>query len=476
MFASRALRLLLAFVSTAGLLLAVGGCASAPALPKGNTQSLAIGAILPLSGPNALVGKSMKQGLELAVADVNASGGINGKPISLGIIDSQGDLAEGAKAIQLWRERNVPVLLIGDTSLAIHEAEDLADYPVLVGFLTDYVAVPSLAPKNGVRIFLNGDQESRTIEAYLTAAGVNKVAILCAGTDIGASNGKYAEFLIHGDYISTYRDSYTPTDRNYLPLVKAMSAMKADALVLAGYGPEYSSIAAAFELEHWQGLVLGYMGQFTLDGLGNSTGLAASILYPVPAYIVNPSGTDNGKNFVKEYHDIWGRDPDLPTAYAYDNIRALAASAAQAHSLDPQKIRAGFLSLKSYAGVAGNYSIMPDGDTEMPLHLVTGNGQPAPPPPKPTQAPAISNVARPVGGMGSNLTELYYESTRTDLRDVPAGPLTTAPANARPAPAGQSYTTPANTTPSGNTTAPPADNSPPPSISVPPLTTTPIRE
>jgi branched-chain amino acid transport system substrate-binding protein len=438
MFAARAFRksLLPAFAGLAVLLAA--GCSSAPELPKGNSQSLAVGAVLPLSGPDALLGQSLKQGLTLAASDINAAGGVNGKPVALGIIDSQSDSTEGAKALETFRDRDVAILLVAENPLVMEQAEYLADYPQLVAFLCDYVAVPNLTPKNGVRIYLNGDQEGRAIEGYLAAAGVNKVAILHASNLGGESNAKYLEFLIHGDYIGTYKDGYTPTERDFRPLVDAMGRLDTDALVLIGYGPEYANIVDTFGFAGWKGLALAYLGQGSLAGLGNQTGPAANILYPVPAYVLNPRATPAGLAFADKYRALYGQDPDLPAAYAYDNLRVLAAGAARASSNQPQKIREGYLALKSYAGAAGTYAIMPDGDTQMPLQLVTGDGQPAPPPPKPTQPPAMSNIPKPAGGLGSQLTDSLappLPAANTTLK--PAGNSTVNPGNTTaPTPAG----------------------------------------
>ncbi len=372
--------------------LAGAGCTSTADLPSGNAKTLALGAVVPLTGPHALLGQSMRRGLELGVEDVNAAGGAAGRTVTLGVLDSQSDLTEGAKAVAKFTDRNVPVLLLAEPSLAAFMADGLAGRPQLIGFMSDYVTVPSATPKNGVRIFLNGDQEGKLITAYLAASGINKVAILHHGDLIGQSHAQYMEFLLHGEYLTTYKDAYSPTERNFGPLAEIMQRVKADAIVLVGYGPEYPSVMASFEMAGWKGLVLGYLGQDSLAGLSNQHGLAGSAIYPAPAFLTNPTGTDAGRAFVERFRAKYGSEPDLPAAYAYDNVRALAASATLAASVQPQKIRQGFLSMGHYTGAVGTYSIHPDGDTEMPLQLVTGDGQPPPPPPKNAKVPELINV------------------------------------------------------------------------------------
>ena len=62
------------------------------------------------------------------------------------------------------RDHGEAVILVGDSSLAIAQAPQLANYPQLIGFLCDYVSVPKLTPANGIRMYLNGDQEARAME------------------------------------------------------------------------------------------------------------------------------------------------------------------------------------------------------------------------------------------------------------------------------------------------------------------------
>jgi branched-chain amino acid transport system substrate-binding protein len=419
-----------ALAAVAALALGGAGCSSGPELPKGGPQTLAMGAVAPLSGPNALVGRSLQRGLELGAADVNAAGGVNGKPVALAVLDSQSDIIEGGKAIQRWRDRNVPILLLAEPSLAAYFATDLGDAPQLVGFLSDYVPVPTLTPKNGVRIFLNGDQEGRLIENYLAAAGINKAAVLYVGTLAGKSQAQYMAFLLHGDYIGVYEDAYTATETDYRLLAEYMPRENAEAIVLAGYGREYPTILAAFDHAGWNGLVLGYVGQDTLAGLSGQTGLASKLLFPVPEFVINPRGTPEGRAFADEYRAKYGEDPDLPAAYGYDNVRILALAAQDANSFDPQKIRAAYLALNTYAGAAGTYTIKHDGDTEMPLLLVDGNGQLAPPPAKPQLPPEISHVNMP-GQLGPSFQGVFTPPAK---KAAPAGNTTATPTPAAPSP------------------------------------------
>ncbi len=356
-------------------------------LPPKDPHAFGLGAVLPLTGLRASSGRAMQNGLDLAVAEVNSAGGLNGQPIQLDILDSRGDLDAGAAALARLRDRGEAVLLVGDGPLAIAMADQLANYPQLIGFLCDYVTVPKLTPKNGVRIYLNGDQEARAIVGYLNAAGVTRVAVLNQNDLAGISHKQYLQFQFSGNHdLYTTTEDYAPGEHDFALLAKAMLRVNSGALILAGVGPEYPAIMTAFDAVGWQGMVFGYASVNGLGGLAVSGALAASAAYPLPDFAANPRSTEAGRAFADLYHAKYGEDPALPAAYAYDNVHALAAAAAQAAANDPLKIRDSLLSLHTYTGAVGRYEIKDDGDTEMPLRLLRADGQSAPPP-TPTAAP-----------------------------------------------------------------------------------------
>lgn len=72
-----------------------------------------IGVSLPQTGPKALVGRNFKQGVELAVAEINAAGGVLGKPLEVVFEDDQGDNPNGAiNAVnKLMQVSKVPVMI-----------------------------------------------------------------------------------------------------------------------------------------------------------------------------------------------------------------------------------------------------------------------------------------------------------------------------------------------------------------------------
>ncbi len=96
-----------------GLLIFIIACTSTAEEP------IKFGAVLPLSGSNAFYGTYSKVGMELAVEDINANGGINGRLVKIIFEDSAGDKAKATTAAQkLVQVDNVDALFTTTTSMA----------------------------------------------------------------------------------------------------------------------------------------------------------------------------------------------------------------------------------------------------------------------------------------------------------------------------------------------------------------------
>lgn len=75
-------------------------------------EEILIGAIYPMTGDMADSGKTMQQGINMAVDEINSAGGINGRPIRVIYGDSQGDAATGmTEAERLITQDNVHMLI-----------------------------------------------------------------------------------------------------------------------------------------------------------------------------------------------------------------------------------------------------------------------------------------------------------------------------------------------------------------------------
>ena len=78
-----------------------------------------MGAILPLTGTSASIGEDQRRGIELAVEQVNAQGGVNGQPLHVIVEDSAESPVTGLNAVRKLTQVNHVPLVMGSFSSGV---------------------------------------------------------------------------------------------------------------------------------------------------------------------------------------------------------------------------------------------------------------------------------------------------------------------------------------------------------------------
>ena len=143
-------------------------------------DTIKIGIMAPTTGDVALYGTAVTNGAELAIAEINANGGINGKQVEYKIIDEKGDVTEAVNAYKILKDYGMNVLL-GDVSSkpTIAVAELAAEDGLPMVTATGTAATITLTGDN---IFRTCFTDPFQVEALATFVAenlqANKVAVL----------------------------------------------------------------------------------------------------------------------------------------------------------------------------------------------------------------------------------------------------------------------------------------------------------
>lgn len=86
---------------------------------SGNKDELQIGAIFPLTGNGASYGKMYKQGVELAVEEINEAGGVDGKKLSVIYEDGRAEPKTSVQAAQTLAAKNLPFIMSAYTGVTL---------------------------------------------------------------------------------------------------------------------------------------------------------------------------------------------------------------------------------------------------------------------------------------------------------------------------------------------------------------------
>lgn len=135
----------------------VAGCGistpAGPSLPGASKapsgDPIVIGVPIPVSGGSTEVGERSRRGAVLAQEEINAAGGVLGRPLNLEIQDDKCDPAQGVSAVRkLMSESQVPLLVGGPCSSVV-----LAAMPVIkdnIAFITSQASSPAISKQSGI--------------------------------------------------------------------------------------------------------------------------------------------------------------------------------------------------------------------------------------------------------------------------------------------------------------------------------------
>ncbi len=329
-------------------------------------QTVRIGLSGPFTGGSSPMGESMRNGVRLAVDEINSAGGIQGVPIELIERDDTANEKVGAKiAEELTRSRVVATIGIVNTGVGLASIDHYqrTRIPLVVAvstgpMLTRKFAPPAAAANYIFRVSPTLDLEARVLAADLKKKSLTRVALLADNTAYGESGATaFAEQarLAGLDLVSQFRFKIGESDMS--SLVKNARAAGAQAIVGWGIGPELAAIAKAMRAAGWRAPL---MGSWTLSmrnfiDLAGAAGDGALM----PQTFIQDAGSTAKNSFLLAYRRMFRTElipSPMSAAQGYDGMHLLAHAIRQARSLDGDAIRMALENLNfRYQGVVTSY-------------------------------------------------------------------------------------------------------------------------
>lgn len=351
------------------MVLAMTACGGekTPTPNQDETETIRIGGIGPLSGGYANYGFSVKNGAQLAVDEINAAGGINGKQIELSFQDSQADPESAVNAYGKLMDWGMQVslggVLSGETASIVAAARE--DNIMLI------------TPSGSADKCIDGNSRAFRVCFYDSFQGaaaaqyiknnnmVDTVGILYQ-SDIDYSVGLYNAFVEEcGKSGITIAETQTFTDATKTDFSTQINALVNSGVKLV-FIPFYAEEASTF-LTQARGKFADDVYFFGADGLDGILGkveqdptIANNVLMLTPFAADDPA--ENVQAFVKAYQAAYNATPDQFAADAYDAVYVIKAAVEKAGTTDGDAMAAAMASLE-VAGVTGTMTWNADGNT-----------------------------------------------------------------------------------------------------------------
>lgn len=289
----------------------------------GHAQSteIKIGIAEALTGNAAQYGVPIRKGFELAAAEINAAGGINGQKLDLVIEDEQGKKEEAINVFKKLIFQDKVLMLFGPTLSNSAQASDpVAQSVKVVVFGTSNTAdgITSI----GSYVFRNSVTEADILPVTLKVAsrktGFKKVAVLYGNDDIFTKSGfdNFVKALQALKIPVTNTESFAKGDVDFKPQLTKIKAAHPDAVALSALVAEGAPIMVqARQL----GITLPFVGGNGMNSprvFDLAKGSSDNLWVGSPWSVENPASEN--KRFIAAYQKAYGALPDQFAAQAYD--------------------------------------------------------------------------------------------------------------------------------------------------------------
>ena len=318
----------------------------------GAADPIKIGVSGPFTGGSAPMGVSMRDGVKLAAAEINAKGGVLGRQLQLVERDEEAKNERGVQVSQelINKEKVVATLGYANTGVALASQRfyQEAKIPVMNNVATGSIVTKQFADQPENYIFRNAAsdqiQSHMIVEEAVTRRNFKKVAILADSTNYGQLGREDLEKALDKKGLkAVVVEKYNIKDVDMTAqLLKAKQA-GAEVVLTYGIGPELAQIANGMEKLGWKVPLIGSwtlaMGNFIDNAGKNGNGTR------MPQTIIQDASTPKRKAFIDAYVATYkpsgGRMPSaVSAAQGYDSIYLLAAAFKQAGGTDGPKVRA----------------------------------------------------------------------------------------------------------------------------------------
>ncbi len=350
--------------SAAVVALALGTAISAFA-----AEPIRIGLSGPFTGGSSPMGVSMRDGVKLAAAEINAKGGVLGRQIELVERDDEAKNERGIQVTQELINKEKVVAAMGfinsGVSLAAQRFYQEAKIPVInnvatATLITQQFVPPQNADNYVFRTSANDTMQSAMIvEEAIVKRKFTKVAILADSTNYGQLGREDLEKALAKKGITPVAvEKFNIKDVDMTPqLLKAKQA-GAQAILTYGIGPELAQIANGMAKLGWKVPMIGSWTLSMANFIDNAGKNGEGAL--MPQTFIQDGNTPKRKAFIDAYQKAYKVDripSPVSAAQGYDSMYLLAAAIKQAGTTDGPKVRAALENLKDKLdGVVKTYN------------------------------------------------------------------------------------------------------------------------
>lgn len=335
---------------------------------KKNENEIKVGVFGPFTGGSAPMGLSMRNGVQIAIDQINASGGVlGGKKFVMVDRDDEAKNERGGQIMQEFIGKEKVVAVLGPANAGVANASSRyaneGKVPMIINVSAGAKVNELFAefPENYVFHFVaNDDVQAEMIVTEAGKKGFKKFALLCDDTNYGQNGREKMENVMKKAGLTpAYVGKFKIKDTDMTAQLQQAKAAGADVVLAYGIGPELAAISNSMErigykvpmIASWTAAMSNYINNAGKNGVGT--------MMP-QTFIESSPTTEVGKKFVEDYRAKYKENPivsAVSAAQGYDSMYLLKLAIEQAGKTDGAAVKSALEDLSAtYVGATGTYN------------------------------------------------------------------------------------------------------------------------
>jgi len=332
-------------------------------------EPIRLGAVFSITGPASFLGEPEQNSVELAIEQVNAEGGVLGRPLEVVIYDDETDVNKCVLNMDKLLRKDKVAAVMGPTTsgntLAVLQKAQQHQVPMMSCASAEKIVVP-VKPF----VFKNTPSDRYAVEKILQhakAQGYKRLAAITVSDGFGQAGRAFiTELAPKAGFELVADEVYGPKDTDMTAQLTKIKGLEPDAIICWGTNPGPAVIARNRQqlgIEIPLYMSHGVASKKFIELAGDA---AEGLLLPAGRLIVAEQIADDNPQkpvllkYKKLYEERYDSEVSTFGGHGWDAVMLLAAAIEKAGSDDPKAIRDALEQVQGHVGTAGIFNYSPD--------------------------------------------------------------------------------------------------------------------
>jgi branched-chain amino acid transport system substrate-binding protein len=364
------------------VLVFLAGCA-----PAANANEIKIGANFELSGAGATYGEGTMAGIQMAIDEINAAGGINGKKVTIVKYDNKTDAAESTTLASKLMTQDKVIAVLGPATTGATKAEipvaNKNKVPIISGSATaDNVTYDgSTVQEYAFRICYNDSFQGTVVAnfAMKNLSFTKGVILMDSSNDYGKGlSDSFTKAFTAGGGTIAATEAYVTGDTDFKAILTKIKDLDYQFIFISGY---YNEAGLIIKQARELGIAVPVLGADGFDSPKLLELAGAAALNDV-YYSNHYSSLDQDatvQQFIKDFKAKNNAEPNGFNALGYDLAKFVCDAIGRSEKLDSASLKAAIESTKDFKAVTGSITMDPATHNPIKSIVIIGlkDGQPS---------------------------------------------------------------------------------------------------